>query len=199
MSYQTMQNSRTRRKENIVYVMGERCQICGYNRSIHALELHHINPEQKDFSFNKADSVAWEKMVPELQKCILVCANCHREIHDGTFQGELVTSYNKERAQEISQRLVDLKTHKLNYCKACGAIITNKATYCEKCSAVHRRKVDRPSKEILKQLIRSTPFSQIGKQYGVSDNAVRKWCDIYQLPRKVAEIKKISDDDWSLI
>jgi hypothetical protein len=40
------------------------------------------------------------------------------------------------------------------------------------------------------------PFTQIGLKFGVSDNAVRKWCDKYNLPRKSTEIKKISDDDW---
>ena len=43
------------------------------------------------------------------------------------------------------------------------------------------------------------PFTQIGKKYGVSDNAVRKWCDFYDLPRKSTEIKKYTDQDWELI
>lgn len=55
------------------------------------------------------------------------------------------------------------------------------------------------SREELKKLIRTTSFTQIGKQYGVSDNAIRKWCDKYNLPRKVSDIKKISDKDWELI
>ena len=55
------------------------------------------------------------------------------------------------------------------------------------------------SKEELKKLIRTTPFTTIGKQYGVTDNAVRKWCDKYNLPRKVKEIKSYSDEEWELI
>lgn len=55
------------------------------------------------------------------------------------------------------------------------------------------------SREELKKLIRTTSFTQIGKQFGVSDNAIRKWCDKYNLPRKVSDIKKISDKDWELI
>jgi transposase len=55
------------------------------------------------------------------------------------------------------------------------------------------------TREELKQLIRTTPFTQIGKQFGVSDNTIRKWCDKYNLPRKVSEIKKYSDEDWSKI
>lgn len=55
------------------------------------------------------------------------------------------------------------------------------------------------SREELKKLIRTTPFVQIGKQFNVSDNAIRKWCDKYNLPRKVSDIKKYSDEEWELI
>ena len=55
------------------------------------------------------------------------------------------------------------------------------------------------SKEELKQLIRTTPFIEIGKQFGVSDNAIRKWCDKYKLPRKVSEIHNITDEEWEKI
>lgn len=55
------------------------------------------------------------------------------------------------------------------------------------------------SREELKQLIRTMPFTQIGKKYGVSDNAIRKWCDKYGLPRKVSEIKSYTDEEWTLL
>ena len=54
-------------------------------------------------------------------------------------------------------------------------------------------------REDLKKLIRSMSFTSIGKKYNVSDNAIRKWCDKYNLPRKVSEIKKYSDEEWELI
>ena len=54
-------------------------------------------------------------------------------------------------------------------------------------------------REKLKQLIRTTPFLKIGKQLGVSDNAIRKWCDKYKLPRRVSEIKKYTDEEWEEI
>lgn len=55
------------------------------------------------------------------------------------------------------------------------------------------------SRNELKILIRTIPFIQIGKQFGVTDNAVRKWCDKYKLPRKVSEIKKYTDEEWEKI
>lgn len=61
------------------------------------------------------------------------------------------------------------------------------------------RKIERPSREEFKDLIRNNSFVSIGKMFGVSDSAIRKWCDSYNLPRKVSDIKKISDKDWENI
>lgn len=61
------------------------------------------------------------------------------------------------------------------------------------------RTVKRPSRDELKQLIRTKSFLQIGKMYGVSDNAIRKWCDFEKLPRKKNEINKYTDEEWALI
>lgn len=56
-----------------------------------------------------------------------------------------------------------------------------------------------PSREVLKTKIRTMSFVQIGKEYNVTDNSVRKWCDTYGLPRRVSEIKSISDEEWEKI
>ena len=55
------------------------------------------------------------------------------------------------------------------------------------------------SREELKQLIRTTPFTTIGKMYNISDNGVRKWCIKYNLPTKSRDIKSISDEEWNNI
>lgn len=70
---------------------------------------------------------------------------------------------------------------------------------CKDCEYKHRRTCERPSRDELKQLIRTTPFTKIAKRFGVSDNAIRKWCDGYSLLRKTTEIKKFSDIEWSEI
>ena len=53
-----------------------------------------------------------------------------------------------------------------------------------------------PSRDVLKTKIRTMSFVQIGKEYGVTDNSVRRWCDTYKLPRLVSEIRSISDEEW---
>ena len=91
------------------------------------------------------------------------------------------------------------KMVKKYYCIDCNKEITAKATRCVACQQKNRQTTVRPSREELKDLIRNTSFTQIGKMYNVSDNSIRKWCDGYNLPRNVSEIKKYSDKEWKEI
>lgn len=78
-------NWRKRFKAKTVAAMGSKCQCCGYDRCLNALDLHHIDPNEKELSFGsiRASPKSLDRIVNELKKCILVCSNCHREIHDG--------------------------------------------------------------------------------------------------------------------
>ncbi len=71
---------------------GSSCQNCGYQKCERALGFHHLDPTQKDFGISfKGFSRSWEKVKAELDKCILVCSNCHMEIHAGILQLAPVT------------------------------------------------------------------------------------------------------------
>ena len=59
---------------------GAKCQRCGYDRYIGALEFHHRDPEAKDPSWSRGWSLS--RLKPELDKCDILCANCHREVHE---------------------------------------------------------------------------------------------------------------------
>jgi hypothetical protein len=74
---------RRRMKDKIIRAMGGCCQICRYAKCAEALELHHLDPTKKEMSFGKlrANPRAVALIVPELMKCVLLCANCHREVH----------------------------------------------------------------------------------------------------------------------
>ena len=70
---------------------GGSCTICGYNNYVGALEFHHLDPEKKDPSWNRMKMRTFEAIKHELDKCILLCSNCHRETHAG-FHSTAVTS-----------------------------------------------------------------------------------------------------------
>src|SRR6266404_5211874 len=63
---------------------GGKCQLCGYDKYQGALELHHLNPQQKEFGIGqRGHSRSWDRVKAELDKCVLMCANCHREVSAG--------------------------------------------------------------------------------------------------------------------
>ena len=80
-----------KRRRKIKYMSveykGGKCQICGYNKYLGVLELHHLNHSVKSFGIgDKGYTRSWEKVKAELDKCILLCANCHREVGAGILQ-----------------------------------------------------------------------------------------------------------------
>jgi predicted HNH restriction endonuclease len=78
---------RKKLKTMAVELKGGKCQICGYNRCISALDFHHIDGKSKEFDLStKGLTRSWEKIKKEIKKCVLVCSNCHREIHAGLIK-----------------------------------------------------------------------------------------------------------------
>lgn len=81
-SVESVQKRREKVKQMAVEYKGGKCEICGYNRCISALEFHHLDPDKKDFGIGaKGYTRSFDDVKKEVDKCILVCSNCHREIH----------------------------------------------------------------------------------------------------------------------
>lgn len=163
------------------YIKGEYtpyvCSICGQEPIWQGKELtlilDHINGKNKD---DRLENLRW------------VCPNCNQQL-DTTGH----TKLHKERLDKVQKKY---------YCIDCGIEISSRAKRCRSCAdkakTISKDKM-LVTREELKDLIRTTPFVRIGEQFGVSDNAVRKWCDKYNLPRKVSEIKQYSDEEWKEI
>ncbi len=68
-------------KEKAVVYKGGKCLLCGYSRCLQAMDFHHVDPTTKDKKVSESSN--FETIKPELDKCVLLCANCHREVHAG--------------------------------------------------------------------------------------------------------------------
>ena len=69
------------RKLTAIEYKGGKCESCGYDKCPDVLEFHHLDPSQKEASWNKMRLWGKEKLLTELDKCAILCANCHRETH----------------------------------------------------------------------------------------------------------------------
>lgn len=79
---EAVQKRRLKLKKMALEYKGGCCSICGYNKCDAALEFHHLDPSEKDFGISaKGHTKSFDKIKVELDKCILVCSNCHQEIH----------------------------------------------------------------------------------------------------------------------
>lgn len=80
---------RRKRKRMAIEYKGGKCVFCGYDKCQDALGFHHLESEKKEFGLSSSTGLcrSWEKVKKELDKCILVCANCHAEIHAGYPSG----------------------------------------------------------------------------------------------------------------
>jgi hypothetical protein len=83
--------NRQEKLEKIKSFTGDACWECGYNKCWGALDFHHVYPEEKSFSLTMCEiQFSWERIFPEIKKCVLLCCRCHREVHAGLISEERV-------------------------------------------------------------------------------------------------------------
>lgn len=143
----------------------DKCEICGclnvWNDMPITLHLDHINGNHFD---NRIENLR------------ILCPNCHSQTE----------TFGTRRFK------------KKKFCIDCGREIHRTSTRCYSCASKNNniirsayQNVVRPSKEELFELIKTKPFISIGKTYGVSDSAVRKWCRKHNLPHTKRELRKL--------
>jgi 5-methylcytosine-specific restriction endonuclease McrA len=117
-------NYRRRRKENLIKVCGGKCALCGYDKIPDSLEFHHIDPTTKSFGIASGGTCHdLEADLQEVQKCILVCANCHREIEANLYSVEEIKAkqyFDVDYANLLREEKKNLSKKTIYYCTQCG-------------------------------------------------------------------------------
>lgn len=151
----------------------EKCEICGLiswlDKEI-SLQLHHKDGDNTNNS---------------LENLQILCPNCHSQTNN----------YAGKNAKK-----------KIKYkCKICGAAVSTKQTeYCKECkkNVLYEKFCNcglYPSRDLLKELIYNKSFVDIGKQFNVTDNAIRRWCKKYNLPYRIRDINQYTPDEWIFV
>lgn len=68
-------------KNKMLLYKGSKCSVCGYSKCLSALEFHHTDSKEKNFGLSGFHCLVWSRIKEELDKCVLLCSNCHRELH----------------------------------------------------------------------------------------------------------------------
>lgn len=153
--------------------MGGKCNCCGYDRCLNALAFHHLDPSKKDLGFGatRANPINWPKIVEELRKCILVCHNCHSEIHAGEREWPEIRQYFDEAYSDYKEIL---RLSKRDPCPICGELKPlHNITCSSACAATKSRKIDWDALD-LEELVKTMPITAISALIGVSDSSVGK-------------------------
>ena len=191
MSGKKVVNWRRRTKQNALIYKGSKCIVCGYDRCPRAMHFHHIDPAQKDLRIGSGVPRAWITIRTELDKCALLCSNCHSEVHDGIL--DLALHLHKSPTPEegirslakigVGERLAksakrgERQPAAKPTCQRCGASVTKRSTYCKPC---HKKAVPPPTKiawpsaEDLLREVEATSKWAVAARLGVSDVAVKK-------------------------
>lgn len=160
-------------KQRIVDSMGGCCQICRYSKCVKSLDLHHKNPSEKEFGMGaiRGNPKSWVKIVVELRKCVLICRNCHGELHAGlTKIPNNACTFNEGYADYLTKQRETL----WNECPVCGKRKQTQRIYCSlSCAGVGGGKVDWKSIDLFGLLVTKSK-SQIADDLGISEAAVRK-------------------------
>lgn len=155
-------------KGNYVPYQCDCCGISMWQGQDLVLQLDHINGNNHD---NRLENLHW------------LCPNCHSQTN--TFCGRQL------KKNHATNNGITIKTDKKKYCIDCGKEISLSAERCTECALKARRVVDRPEKDLLKDILFNNKgnFTLTGKQFNVTDNTIRKWCKGYGLPYHSSDYK----------
>lgn len=168
-SYEKQVERALKRKLELIEYKGGKCEKCGYCRNISALDFHHTNPSEKSFQLDARhlSNTTIDKLKHELDKCVLLCANCHREIHYPQCEkAEVERRLNESATKNIK---VFSNKRRQSVCPHCGKEFDYKKgkLYCSK----ECRELDKnyPTKEeVVEKRKELGSFEKVALFYGLT-------------------------------
>lgn len=205
-----IQNKNLRREHKLALIAykGGKCERCGYDKCIDALEFHHVNPNEKSFDIAQKILMNEEALKKEADKCILVCSNCHRKIHYDLVQEkkrlnkieeeENIRKWNDTHDIKFhSERIMDFLTKEILEEDESEGISIKEAARRHGVSEPHYKRLRRMNglteeaecklkdvtvKEVLDAFKELGSFLAVGRKFQVSDKAIAKFLKRNGLP-----------------
>lgn len=154
-------------------ICGNKCQCCGYNKYHGNLAFHHLEAKESTISELFKRTASWNTIIEEVNKCVLVCHNCHGEIHAGLIKCPQINHEERKKTlKEILESQPLPKTKQFHNC-ICGKSISITKKFCsQQCVHIKQNVIKWPDN--LPELVKSSSQRAIAKALGVSDKAVEK-------------------------
>lgn len=172
------------RKLYLIDLRGGKCEKCGYDKNLTALDFHHIDPKKKEHQLDsrKLSNSSMKWILKEFKKCKVLCSNCHREEHSPNHGINKV----KKRIKEFRNSIIIKTIHKPK-CVDCGIIINYTYKRCRKCKCINSKIVS-PDLNIL--LVEYEKYGQTwcSLKYKVDRKTVYNWVTNVPLAQSVEQI-----------
>ena len=174
MPIHAVQRWRIRTKLKLVNGLGGKCGICGYSKCSGAMAFHHLgggDPKIASISRLLAHPRGWGEIIAEAKKCVLLCLNCHAEVHSGIILIPIdILRFNELLAIDHDQEIIEE-----SLCPICGKKRKSYNITCSRaCGATISRKVKWEYSELKKMVGSGMSNVAIAEECKCSDSAVHK-------------------------
>ena len=172
-------------KQRLIDAFGGKCGVCGYNRCNSALEFHHLDPNEKELHWGQMSGTikGWDTIIVEMRKCVMLCSNCHREVHAGLVE---IPMYIARFDESFADYKPTKDTH--NECPICGTLKPiGRQTCSRQCGGKSSHRVNWSDIDVISLYEQYQNWDRIGAMFGVTGGAVHRRYD------KVLRDKKLID------
>lgn len=162
------------RKIELVNYKGGKCEKCGYSQNLSALDFHHLHPEDKSFQLDSRhlSNTNIDRLKEEVDKCVLLCANCHRETHYPEYDSDnLQNLLNEVKTKNVK---VLGKKRKQSICPNCGKTFDSVKGKIFCSNECRKQAKNYPSKEtLISSYQKLKSWEKVANEFGLSRKIVR--------------------------